>query len=153
MTTFMQFEGPTFTLQVPTNWLITSSPKLQAIFVEPVRESQHQPASLLISMRKLKEDATLTEIVLETKKSQQREFPQYKELSEETVTRDKINGISITYQWYNAKTSSKIYQQQVFFLVSQILYTLTASNPNTETADEVENILKRMIDSFQITQS
>ena len=146
---FMSFQGPTFTMQVPSNWFVTSSPKFQAMFVAPPGENGVR-ANLAVSLTPVKENVTLEEIVKAARVTQQKEYPEYQIISEGAVSINSLEGFERIYRWHNQSRGLHVIQRQFFCLVSQVLYTITATRENNEKSEMLDPIFKKMIESFRI---
>ncbi len=55
--TWMPFQGPNFTLRIPSHWFVLSAPNIQAMFAEP---AVHQPlrANLVVTLRNVEPTVT-----------------------------------------------------------------------------------------------
>jgi len=158
MTEYKNFQGPTFSMQIPTDWLITSSPQLQAAFVAPKNEQNlsAQPESgeeirsnLIVSMRRLKAGTSVVAVAEAAKTSQENEYPKYRVIQEEEISGRELSGFQRTYTWVKADKPIRVQQQQTFFLASNILYTLTSTRPDTDEVKSVDKIFEQMVHSFE----
>ena len=146
---FMHFRGPSFTMQVPTNWFITSSPKFQAMFIAPPGPDNVR-ANLAVSITPVDKDVTVQAVADAAKQTQQKEYPEYSILDEiEMTSADGKKGLRRVYKWYNRDKNMHIVQQQVFYLVSQMLYTITATREEREGMEAIDDMFAQMIASFK----
>ena len=150
MTDFMDFQGPTFAMNVPTNWFITSSPKFQAIFIAPdEHQSTQVKSSFIISMRRVKDDVTLPGVIETVKQKQQKDYPEYEILEEGSPTTERGEYFLRQYKWYDQEKDIYIRQDQAFHIVAPILYTLTATRKASVETAEIEPVFMKMIQSFK----
>jgi hypothetical protein len=146
---FMNFEGPTFTMEVPTNWFVTSSPQFQALFLAPPGEDTIR-TNFAVSMRPVEADVTVKAVAETARANQEKEYPDYDVLKEVDFTEQGGVGFQRHYRWFNQQQDAEIIQAQTFFVVKQILYTLTA----TRSVDsDIDDIFDHMAASFRIMQN
>jgi hypothetical protein len=143
----MNFDGPGFKLQVPTDWFITSSPQIQAMFVSPPREGGR--ANFMVTLRPLDENVTLEQVSTTSLETQKKEYKQFKLLQEAPVQKGDINGHRRLYSWFSEEHNAKIMQQQVLFVANRMLTTITTTRTDLPVTEEVEPIFTQMIESFQ----
>jgi hypothetical protein len=149
---FMQFQGPTFTMQVPTSWFVTSSPKFQAVFTAPEKTGGAAQANLIVSVRPVKDDVTAVAVAQAAKETQQKEYPEY-EVLEEIVAEDaELPTVHRLYKWHNLERQMVMIQRQAFYVHDNRLYTLTAtrSETNGEDTEEIDETLLQMMNSFSL---
>jgi len=150
---FMNFDGPNFTMEVPTNWIVTSSPQFQAIFLGP--NDPLVRSNLVISLRPVEANVTYQAVGASAREAQEREYPQYQILQEIDFGAQGGTGMLRHYRWVNAENNATIIQVQAFFVVGQILFTLTGTRGahlGVEAGQEVDEIFNHMIQTFRITQ-
>ncbi|MBZ0307124.1 MAG: DUF1795 domain-containing protein [Anaerolineae bacterium] len=150
---FMLFEGPNFMLEVPTNWVVTSSPQLQAIFFGP-QDTVIRP-NMVISLRAVEANVTYQAVAQAAKETQEKEYPSYTILSEVDFAEFGGIGMKRHYSWVNPTNNAKVVQIQTYFVAGQVLFTLTASRGghlNDQDADELDGVFEHMIETFRITQ-
>lgn len=146
---FMNFQGPTFTMQVPTTWFVNSSPQFQAIFTAPKGEGVQ--ANLIVSIRPVKAEVTAVSVAQTARDTQTREYPQYEVLEETAVTDAPVPYFRRSYRWYNTERKTAILQSQAYYVHKNRLYTLTATQPAIGVdSDETNKILDQMMDSFKL---
>lgn len=148
---FKHFNGPGFELQVPTDWLISSSLQFQAIFLAPEPYKGVQP-NLAISLQRIKPEITVTEIAEEARRVQERDYPYFEVLSENDTTPEGGIAFQRLYQWYNTGVEQLLLQLQVFIVIPEVLFTLTATRSvvNDESALPLDDVFKYMIRSFRL---
>lgn len=151
MTAFMNFEGPTFLMKAPTNWLITASPTIQALFVA-VKEGDNKniKPNLSVSIRRLKEDVTLKSVVDSSRQTQQERYRQYEVLREAEATRGNLSHFRRQYKWHHNEHASDVLQDQAFYLYHQTLYTMTATRPDLPDLNHIDEVFDAMIRSFRL---
>jgi hypothetical protein len=143
----MLFLGPTFTLEVPTDWFVMATPQYQAVFTDPQEVDGFQ-ANVAIAIRPVEEQVSITAVAESAKLTQTKEYPAYRVLEEETF--DQIPpAIKRTYVWHHPKLGTDIKQTQYFYLQDDRLYTLTATRlAESANVDSVDDIVNHMIDTF-----
>lgn len=140
------FQGPGFVMEVPTDWFISSSPQFQAVFLSPPTADGLR-ANLTVSMRPVEADVTVLAVAQATGEAQAAEYPQYEVLEEIDYTQQGGSGFLRRYRWRN--DDGPLVQTQAFFLVAQMLFTLTGTARDT-IADDAQPIFNAMIDSFRV---
>jgi len=142
----MNFQGPGFKIQIPTNWFITSSPQVQAMFVAPPQGELR--ANLMITMRPLEEDVTLVDILKTSLETQKKEYPEFELLEETEIEKDGWTGITRLYKWFSSEHKTRILQRQVFFVIKQMLTTITTTRTATNKAQEMDAVFIQILESF-----
>ena len=146
---FMNFRGPSFTMQVPSNWYITSSPQFQAMFVAPP-SAAGQRANLAVAITPVKDDVTAQSVAEAAKQTQQKEYAEYQVLTEGDYPTSAGPGYQRQYKWYNRDRDAHIMQRQVFYVAGQMLHTVTATRQESGDASEFDQILDQMLASFKM---
>jgi len=151
MSNFMTFEGPTFTMQIPTNWFISSSPRFQAVFISPEKsEGEKIFPNMLVAIRRLKEGTSAAMVAESAREKQQETYPDYEVITEKEHNADGFSSFERVYRWHNPDQNSDIQQWQTFYVHQNILYTLTATCSVTEKLPACEQIFEKMLASFEI---
>ncbi|MCU0496678.1 MAG: DUF1795 domain-containing protein [Anaerolineae bacterium] len=145
--TWMEFRGPTFNLQIPSDWFISSNAQLQAIFLGPEINGLHP--NLSISMRAVLPEVTPTSVASEALKSQQTSYAEFEVIQENDYTQTGGSAFVRDYRWRNVERQTTIRQLQAFFVYNQMLYTLTATAAD-EIFPEFGELFFNMISSFRI---
>jgi len=148
MTTWMDFQGPGFTLKVPSDWMINASPTVQAAFLAP-NHGQPLRANLVITLRPVQADVTATEVAVTAAESQANEYSEYQFDQEKPITAGTIEGVYRRYRWTNDNPKVPLIQSQTFFVYQRVLFTLTATCTLTEQP-QMQPILDEMVESFVI---
>jgi hypothetical protein len=145
----MPFFGPTFILEMPTNWYVGASAQFQATLRSPVPDGDIFP-NLVLAIRRLNEDATLREVIASARQIQEKEYPAYTIISETPLTANSVSGIRRRFEWHPPGRETGVRQQQVSFLIGQKLYVLTATRAaNSENAAQLDQVFDYMIGSFE----
>jgi hypothetical protein len=118
--TWVHFQGPGFTMQVPSDWFITATPTVQAMFVAPYRGHPLR-ANCLITIRPV----------------------------QDALDQDGTPGIFRLYHWRNPEHNTPVVQSQTYFVKQNLLYTLTTTSDMDEK-DASEPIFERMVGSFKL---
>jgi hypothetical protein len=145
---FMNFQGAGFQLEVPTDWLITSSPQFQSAFIAPA--AKFGKANLTINTRSVEKNATLLAIATAARGMQAREFPKFEVISEGMVANTGDRAYERVYRWENDQNGAKIWQRQVLILIPGILLTVTATREDRENTQELDAIFEHMLSSFAL---
>lgn len=148
---YMQFQGPGFEMEIPTNWLITSSPQYQAMFLAPQDEQVGMRANLMVTLRPVTEDVTLQRVAEETRRMQEREYADYTVTDEVDFSEQGGSLFVRRYQWHNARNNLDVAQIQGFVKFADVLFTLTATRLNQPEQAYLDEIFEDMINSFRIT--
>jgi hypothetical protein len=147
------FKGPGFSMQVPTDWYITSSPQIQAMFISPPQGEGLQ-GNLMVTMNPVEDGVTVEEIASEAKKNQLAQYPEYELLAEGLVEGSENQVYTREYKWFNEKKALRVHQRQIMYLVDQMLYILTTTRPETDTITEaikrLDAQMEMMLQSFSL---
>ncbi|RMD66927.1 DUF1795 domain-containing protein [Candidatus Parcubacteria bacterium] len=146
----MNFEGPGFTLQVPSNWFITSTPQIQAMFVAPPRKGGR--ANFMVTLRPVEKDVTLDQVVQTSLDTMQKEYAQFELLQAGEYQKGDLIGHQRLYTWFSKEHNAPILQRQVIFIADQILYTLTTTRVNISSLEDLDAVFEQMIASFQFVE-
>jgi len=142
---YMEFIGAGFTLQTPTEWLITASPEHQVIFLGPNNPQGVRP-NVMVSIRAVDNSVTVDKLVTETFTAQQAQLSQYRVLNE-VDNRDR-GVFERTYQWARVNDNAKIIQTQRFYVLGNLLFSFTATRLDQEA--QYEPVFKHMLNSFRL---
>lgn len=142
----MNFQGPGFKMQIPTNWFITSSPQIQAMFVVPPQGILR--ANLMITLRPLEEGVTLADIVKSSIETQKKEYPEFELLEEAEYKKDEWTGSARVYKWYSSEHKTRLLQRQVVFVINQMLTTITTTRTDVDKAEEIDGAFEQILQSF-----
>ncbi len=146
--TWVNFQGPFFTLQVPSNWFVNSTPDIQAMFVEPSRGQNKLRANLIITIQPVEANVTVDAVIASARQTQQREYPQFELRDEGAVEGRGVEGRYQFYTWYNQEAGVQVLQSQTFYIVQELLVTLTTT---CEAAEEenIAPVLNALLTSFK----
>ncbi len=148
---YMTFQGPTFDMLVPTNWLITSSPEIQAAFIAP--EPGKVRSNLVITMRGAADNVSVPELAETAKNKQQEEYTQYAVVEEKDWSKESYQAFERRYTWLNNDHDLTVNQRQVFILYNHIFYTITTTATDTPLHEEIEKVFITMLNSFKIREN
>jgi hypothetical protein len=148
---YMNFQGPNFSMQVPTDWLITATPQFQAIFTAPIDDTDTIHGNVVVSIRAVKDDVTAVGVAKAAKNTQEKEYPQYQVL-EETINETEPPSVERSYKWYKTDRQVDIVQRQAFHVYEGKLYTLTGTYPvsTDQKPQTLAHIIQKMIRSFKL---
>lgn len=147
----MDFQGPGFTLRVPSDWIVQAAPAIQAIFVSADKSLVFRP-NLVITLRPLEPDVTLAQIVEFSRQSQENDYSGYALEEQGAINVGAIEGVRRAYRWFDQQQNIWIAQMQSMYVYDQVLYTLTATYaPGDKEA--VQPVFAQMFDSFLLEHS
>jgi hypothetical protein len=146
--TKMQFEGPDFHLEVPTRWLITSTPDVQVLFLGPAEGRAVRP-NFAIAIRVVDDGVTAADIASLTAAVQQDTYAQYALEYEHPLSLDGVPGVELRYGWHNADAGITVVQTQRLVVRDNLLYALTATHAADETPAIIQ-LLDEMLESFAL---
>lgn len=145
----MTFLGPTFTMEIPTNWFVAASAQYQAIFTDPHIDDGFQ-SNMVVSIRTVQENVGTLDVAASAKETQRAEYPAY-EIMDETVRQTTPVTVKRVYRWHHPEQKKDIVQMQFFLIHKNRLYTLTGTRlAETKDAQVVDKVLHHMIDSFEL---
>lgn len=148
----MLFLGPTFTLEVPTDWFVIATAHYQAVFTDPQEVDGFQ-ANIAIAVRSIEPQVTVEAVSESAKQTQAEEYPDY-QVIEEVFSEEIPQAIRRTYVWTHPESGKKIKQTQYFYIDKNRLYTLTATRlANTANVEEIDVVVDHMIKTFAIRTS
>lgn len=147
---YKHFQGPGFSMEVPTDWFISSSVQSQVIVLAPPTETGARP-NLAVSMTPVRPDVTVTAIAEEARTLQVQEYPGYEVLSERDFSDDGGSAFQRVYQWQRESTGEPLVQIQTFIVAGQMLFTITGTRFASEAnADELDAAFAHMVASFRV---
>lgn len=144
---WMDFQGPTFNLEIPSDWYITATPQLQAVFLGP--ELGGTRPNVSISMRPVTEEVTTNAVANEARKNQQTEYANYQVLSETDYTQTGGAAYVRSYRWDNIDRNVPVQQVQMFIVYNRMLYTLTATCIE-KYYTRFDEIFVHMVETFRL---
>ncbi len=148
----MLFLGPTFTLEVPTNWFVMATSQYQAVFTDPQEVNGFQ-ANVAIAVRSVEPQVTIEAVSESAKQTQVKEYPDY-HVIEEIISEGIPQTIERSYVWTHSESGKKIKQTQYFYIDKNRLYTLTATRlANTANVEDIDVVVDHMIKTFAIRTS
>lgn len=142
---YMEFIGAGFTIQTPTEWLITSSPEHQVIFLGANNPQGVRP-NVMVAIRAVDDSVTIDKLASETLSAQQAQLPGYRVLKE---TDNRERGIfERCYQWTRPGSGDVIVQIQRFYVLGNLFFLFTATRLEQEA--QYESVFMYMLDSFRL---
>jgi len=147
MATWTDFQGPTFALLYPSDWLVSSNADLQAIFLGPVL-GQSRP-TMTISLRPIEDGLSAPQIALATRQSQQANYAEYQVLEEIDFTAQGGFSYLRRYQWRHPESGLMLLQTQLFIVYGRLLYILTTTI-DLGSANVAQPILDQMLKSLRL---
>jgi hypothetical protein len=144
--TTLHFQGPGFSLQVPSDWFNTAAPQIQAMFIAPPRQGVR--ANLMITLRPLDEAVTLEEVVRSSLETQKKEYAEFELLEDSEYKHEDLIGHQHYYKWFSKEHNARIVQRQVMFVRDRILTTITTTRTDFPGVEDLDNTFDTMINSF-----
>ncbi len=146
---WVNFQGPIFSLRVPSNWFVNATPEIQAMIVEPPRGENQLRSNLIITLQAVQPDVTVDAVLQNARRTQQQEYPRFALQDEGMVTGRAVEGRFQFYTWFNEESKVEVLQSQTFYIANEVLFTLTTTCALDRQA-EVMPILAEMLESFVI---
>lgn len=146
---WVNFQGPIFSMRVPSNWFVNATPEIQAMLVEPPRGENQLRSNLIITLQAVQPDVTVDAVLQNARRTQQQEYPRFTLQDEGKVTGRAIEGRFQFYTWFNEESNVEVLQSQTFYIANEVLFTLTTTCALDRQA-EVMPILTEMLESFVI---
>lgn len=143
------FRGPNFTMQVPSEWLITATPQVQTLFLSPESDLPVQ-ANLSVTIRGAQDDVTADAVADSVIETQRQSFADFNLHERSSADVGGVEGETFVCRWLNADVNTHITQAHRIALKDNRLYSLTATYPDG-VSDEVVSTLAGMLDSFRFT--
>jgi len=144
---FSEYEESTFSIKYQSNWKQSSTPNFNVVFLAP--EKNDFSANFGVSLERVSEPFTIEEIAESAKQSQMMSYPQYKILSENTITINGKSAFKRIYTWSDDEYNLDITQIQVLLKDGSDLYSFTATSL-TSNFQTYEPAFTEMINSFQL---
>lgn len=151
----MQFDGPTFALDVPTDWFAVSAPEYQTAFLSPP-DARGQRASFTVAIRPLLEQVTARQFAEAIGQSYDQLDVSYEVLSGEAARLGEIEGYATTSLISSAEGSALLRQQQIVAVTDELIYVLIASCPADlpePAAEVIERSFATMFGTFAFRQA
>ncbi|MCE7948532.1 MAG: hypothetical protein DYG88_13995 [Chloroflexi bacterium CFX4] len=146
---WVNFQGPIFSMRVPSNWFVNATPEIQAMLVEPPRGENQLRSNLILTLQAVQPDVTVDAVLQNARRTQQQEYPRFTLQDEGKVTGRAVEGRFQFYTWFNEETNIEVLQSQTFYIANEVLFTLTTTCALDRQA-EVMPILTEMLESFVI---
>jgi hypothetical protein len=148
---FMRFRGPGFEMEVPTDWLVTSSVRYQAMFLGPQSADEFRP-NLMVTIRPTTEDVSPAKIAEATRDVQKSGYPGFEILDEVDYTEQGGIGFMRRFVWHDDDNGLDVLQMQSFFVVGGAAFTLTATRARDDSrAADLDAIFDHMTHTFRLT--
>jgi hypothetical protein len=146
---WVNFQGPIFSMRVPSNWFVNATPEIQAMLVEPPRGENQLRSNLILTLQAVQPDVTVDAVLQNARRTQQQEYPRFTLQDEGKVTGRAVEGRFQFYTWFNEESNVEVLQSQTFYIANEVLFTLTTTCALDRQA-EVMPILTEMLESFVI---
>jgi len=143
---FIEYQGPSFVMQVPSNWAQSSNEQFTALFAAP--PEQDFSANLGVAITPVIEGTTVEEVAASARRYQEQDYPNYAILEEATFELNGNPAFRRVYKWRSDEHNLAISQEQVFVKAGDRLYTLTAT-ALTENYGSYAPTFSKMTNSFQ----
>ena len=147
MVDWMVYHGDNYMIQVPTNWVVTSSERFQAVFLLPGFS-----ANVVIAVRRVQPGVSAVEFAQATRSQQEDEYPNYTLLEEGDFPVSEGNGYYQLYSWVQPEDNLSTLQRQAFLVVddNQYLLTTTLTGDLPMQDNELDGIMLRICQSFTV---
>lgn len=146
---WVNFQGPIFSLHVPSNWFVNATPDIQAMIVEPPRGENQLRSNLIITLQAVQPEVTVDAVMQNARNTQQHEYPRFQLQDEGVVTGRAVEGRYQVYTWFNEENQTEVLQSQTFYIANGILFTLTTTCA-LERQEESMPLFGEMLGSFAI---
>lgn len=149
---FMKFYGPTFTLDIPTDWTIGSTNQLQAIFISPSLDNG-QRVNLAIALKTIEAGQTAQTLGKLAGEMQQENYNDFEVIAESDFTFNERPALEHKFRWVNPNTGDPVIQHQTYLMDDQFIYILTASRPSDldeKNSQRVDALFEQVLGSFSI---
>ena len=160
MTELMRFVGPTFELNVPTDWFVLAAPQYQTMFLSP-QTAEGWRANLTITLRPLEDDTStpqqFLESILQPVPVTEEEQTGLLEVLEQGAM--KIGGIDGVYgirRITNSETGEVAHQRIVIAVHDDTIYIFGATRPtdgDTALLEKVDAIFEQMFVSLRFQEA
>lgn len=147
---YMQFDGPSFQMQIPTTWQITSSPQFQAMFIgQKADPNTTVRPNLMVTIRPVEDNVTPTAVAARALQVQSENYPEFELLGEVDYTQQGGVGVLRQFVWRDAEQDVSVTQMQAFFVFAGLLYTLTGTRQSDADGDK-DDVFTTIINSFRL---
>lgn len=133
MTTYLDFRGPNFTLEVPSHWQSGATAQVQALFVAPAQDLPLAP-SFAVALRPVQAEVTLETLAAQMRTQMPEEYPGFAWQEDATRTLAGQPAVILAYTWRNPDLALEITQRQVLLYQEPYIYILTATLPEGAAA-------------------
>ncbi len=146
----MHFIGPTFSLDVPTDWFVISSPEYQTAFLAP-RDARGHRASFTVAIKPVLRPVTAQQFAEFIQEIYDQTGVSREVLETEEVSLGEVKGYAITFLLSRGEDSVPMWQRQVVAINGDLIYVLVAARLADLTgpaANLIERSFAMMFDSF-----
>lgn len=151
----MHFIGPTFALDVPTDWFVVSSPEYQTAFLAP-RDAQGRRASFIVAIKPMSKPVTAQQFAELIQQTYDHLDVSREVLDTGEVSLGGVRGYAITSLLSRTEDSARMWQRQVVAVNGDLIYVLVAVRSADLTgpaADVIERSFAAMFDSFAFEEA
>jgi len=143
----MIFQGPGFTLDMPSDWRVRALPEVQAL-ISKLAPDASIPASFAVALRPTETTVTLETMVDKLQQELPQSYTQFALLEEGELTISGQPAYGFHYTWFNDDHDLTIVQSQIFMLVDETMVILTSTHPDGAPDDYIDH-LQTMQQTFQ----
>ena len=144
----MLFQGPNFTLRVPSTWLVTSNKDVQVIFVGP--QICDLRAALGIELGTDNTVENLAEFVEQYNRDQGAKAGNFEVKFSADHSKENYQAIHQIVQADQRGVDLRLEKNQVFYLLEGTLIILATSQPaDTDVRNNIQDLFVKMINTFR----
>lgn len=146
----MWFAGPSFGLEVPTDWFAFASPEHQTVFLSPPT-AEGERANLTITLRPASPGLTAEQFTDALAQAAAQIGLQPEVLSRETIALGEQRGLEVVQRFLTPQGGGPALQRQVVAVHGGFAYVLSATRPTTMAealGAHVDAIFARMFGTF-----
>lgn len=151
----MKFIGPSFVLDIPTDWFALSSPQYQTMFLSPPTDDG-QRANLTITIKPQDEAITAEQFAGVLQQAYQQLNTAVDIHRQEAIQIGNVPGHLTVATLVNGETGSTVFQQQVVAVHDTLIYALIAARPadlDEGLAAQLDDLLAGMLESFRFEEA
>jgi len=148
---WVEFQGPGFTMEVPSEWRVMASPQFQAIFFSPLIGQDPRRANLTVALQDVPDDTTARALVDVLNRMQADSYPDFSVVCETADAAGEVSKIQRTLRWRNPSSGETVLQHQACHVRDGLACILTGSRPDglpDDVATGVDGVFQRMLASF-----
>lgn len=144
----MLFQGPNFTLRVPSTWLVTSNKDVQVIFLGP--QIGNVRAAFGIELGTDNEVENLSDFIEQYNNGQSSRSDNFEIKFSADHSKDNYQAIHQIVQAKQPGADMKLEKNQVFYLLEGTLIIIATTQPaDTDVRNNIQDLFVKMINTFR----